>query len=111
MKLAGIVIVDGICDPPTMMDYGEYLLNLGLIDEKQAIHFKTEGDKIRAFLAEKKPMEALQLWADLIDSDKVTMPVTYFNNATGFTYKLNALFGEVCQATFFLKIFSEFCNG
>ena len=96
MKLAGIVIVDGLCDPPTMMDYGEFLLNLGLIDEKQALYFKTEEDKIRDLLAEDKKLEALELWVQLIDSDKITQPITFFNNVTGFKNKFNFLYAMVC---------------
>lgn len=105
MKLAGIVIVDGLCDPPSMMDYGEFLLNLGLIDEKQALHFKTEEDKIRALLAEGNKLEALHLWVYLIDSDKVTQPITYYNNVTGFKNKFNFLYAKVCEAMFHNEVF------
>merc|ERR1719361_2782237 len=33
MPLKGLAIGDGLCDPPNQMDYGDFLYQVGLLDE------------------------------------------------------------------------------
>ena len=40
INLKGIAIGDGLCDPVTMTDYGDFLYNIGLLDELDRDYFK-----------------------------------------------------------------------
>ena len=42
----GMAIGDGLCDPITMTDYGDFLYNTGLIDEVQKDWFSQKQDLI-----------------------------------------------------------------
>ena len=40
INMKGMAIGDGLCDPETMTDYGDFLFGIGLIDELDRDYFK-----------------------------------------------------------------------
>ncbi|XP_071518889.1 probable serine carboxypeptidase CPVL, partial [Panulirus ornatus] len=44
INLKGMAIGDGLCDPVTMTDYGDFLYNIGLIDEINLQYFKQQSE-------------------------------------------------------------------
>ena len=53
INLKGIAIGDGLCDPVTMTNYGDFLLNIGLIDELDRNYFK-QMEEIQVKLIKQK---------------------------------------------------------
>ena len=51
--MKGIAIGDGLCDPVTMTNYGDFLLNIGLIDELDRNYFK-QMEEIQVKLIKQK---------------------------------------------------------
>ena len=49
----GLAIGDGLCDPATMMNYGDVLLNIGLIDQIDNKGFTQMEDMIRKLIKQK----------------------------------------------------------
>lgn len=47
VNLKGMAIGDGFTDPINMLNYGEYLHSIGLLDLKQKEHFEAEEEKAR----------------------------------------------------------------
>lgn len=56
-----MAIGDGFSDPINMLNYGEYLINVGLIDEKQKRHFDEEEEKTRHFIRTKQYKKAFEV--------------------------------------------------
>ena len=50
----GLAIGDGLCDPETMINYGDMLLHLGLIDQIDNKGFKGMEDMIRKLIKQKQ---------------------------------------------------------
>ena len=48
MPLKGLAIGDGLCDPPNQMDYGDFLYQVGLLDEtdRNLVQMHSEMAKI-----------------------------------------------------------------
>lgn len=47
INMKGMAIGDGFSDPINMLNYGNYLYNVGLIDEKERQHFHREEKAVR----------------------------------------------------------------
>ena len=56
-----MAIGDGLCDPITMTDYGDFLYQVGLIDEKDRDYFKSQGDLVVNLIKEKKWHKAFEV--------------------------------------------------
>lgn len=91
MKLAGIAIGDGLCDPATMFNYADFLLQVGLLDVKQAAHFREEQDKAKKYISEKNFRAAFEIFDELLNGDKLNGSLPYFKQVTGLDFYFNFL--------------------
>lgn len=58
IPLKGMAIGDGFSDPVSMLNYGEYLYNIGLLDLNGKSYFDQEEDKARQFIKAGRFMDA-----------------------------------------------------
>ncbi|KAH9410229.1 hypothetical protein TYRP_009985, partial [Tyrophagus putrescentiae] len=56
-NLKGLAIGNGLCDPKTQIDYGDFLWKFGLIDKHQKDHFLAEQNKATKFINEKNTLK------------------------------------------------------
>jgi len=61
INLQGVAIGDGFSDPENMLNYGTYLYNVGLIDEKERSHFHREEQAVRDAIKKKDWMSAFEV--------------------------------------------------
>ncbi|RWR99926.1 putative serine carboxypeptidase CPVL-like protein, partial [Dinothrombium tinctorium] len=90
ISLKGIAIGDGLCDPETMIDYGDFLYQIGLVDELQRQHFIREQKKVVDHIKSGRYSDAFYTFDALLNGD-FTSP-SYFTNASGLTFYFNYLF-------------------
>ena len=57
----GLAIGDGLCDPVTMTNYGDYLFEIGLIDEVDWVHFKKVEKKQVEFIQREEWVKAFEV--------------------------------------------------
>lgn len=94
INLKGMAIGDGLCDPELMMGgYGEFLYQIGLIDELQKQYVDKQTDLGVQFIQQQKWIEAFQVFDSLLNGDVVSYP-SFFQNATGCTNYYNYM---LCQ--------------
>ena len=93
INLKGMAIGDGLCDPATMTNYGDFLFNIGLIDELDRDYFKKVAAIQQKLIAKKDWVGAFQTFDDLLNGDLSGHP-SYFANATGFNYYFNYLLAD-----------------
>ncbi|OQR72929.1 putative serine carboxypeptidase CPVL isoform 1 [Tropilaelaps mercedesae] len=91
MKLAGIAIGDGLCDPATMFDYADFLLQIGLLDNTQATHFRTEQNKAKTYIEQGDYISAFKIFDELLNGDKLNGTQSYFKQVTGLDVYYNFL--------------------
>lgn len=91
MKLKGIAIGDGLCDPVTMLDYGDFLQSIGLLDDSQADHFRSEQAKAKAFIEKEDFHSAFLIFDELLNGDKLNGTKPYFQRITGLNFYYNFL--------------------
>lgn len=94
INLKGMAIGNGMCDPETMMDYGPYLYNLGLVDENQAKQMNKLSAKIVANIKQGKYWDALVGMDELIIEFNILPYVSLFRNFTGFDFYYNFLISD-----------------
>ncbi len=58
VNLKGIAVGDGFTDPVNMLNYGEYLHNVGLLNANQKAHFQEQEQKARDFILKEQFTEA-----------------------------------------------------
>lgn len=58
VNLKGIAVGDGFTDPVNMLNYGEYLHNVGLLNAQQKAHFQEQEKKARDFILKEQFTEA-----------------------------------------------------
>lgn len=93
INLKGIAIGDGLCDPETMTNYGDFLFGIGLIDEEDRHYFKM-AEKIQLkYIKAKQWIPAFQIFDNLLNGD-LTQKNSYFKNSTNFNYYFNYLQSE-----------------
>jgi vitellogenic carboxypeptidase-like protein len=56
-----MAIGDGLCDPVTMTDYGDFLFGIGLIDEMDRDYFKKIADIQVGLIKKQKWVQAFQV--------------------------------------------------
>ncbi|XP_011630686.1 LOW QUALITY PROTEIN: venom serine carboxypeptidase-like [Pogonomyrmex barbatus] len=93
INLKGLAIGNGLCDPENQLLYGDYLYQLGLIDENGKAQFHMYEEKGRNFIKEKKYVEAFEIFDILLNND-LTSTLSLFHNLTGFDYYMNYLFSK-----------------
>lgn len=99
INLKGLSIGNGLCDPKTQSDYGDFLWKLGLIDKHQRDHFLAEQAKIVKLIDQKEYTKAVLVMNELFLGFPIPghpHPQTYFKNVTGISsvYNLNEEFPE-----------------
>ncbi|XP_003748417.1 probable serine carboxypeptidase CPVL [Galendromus occidentalis] len=105
MNLQGIIIGSSLCDPPTMMSYADFLLNLGLISEIQAKYFKRQERIVLESLKENDYVKAFEVFSELINGNRVNRTKSYFQRKSGFSLKFNALQAKEPEAYNYFKGF------
>lgn len=88
INLKGIAIGDGFCDPISMVDYGDFLYYIGLIDDIDLKYFKKQSALAVSYMNQHEWLKAFQVFDDLMDGDKTGYP-PYFTNVTGLTNYYN----------------------
>ncbi|RWS03730.1 putative serine carboxypeptidase CPVL-like protein, partial [Dinothrombium tinctorium] len=83
LSLKGIAIGDGLCDPVTMFDYGDFLYQTGHIDELQLHHFRVEQGKAVQYINEGRYLKALDIFHELISD---------FTKDSGINFVYNFLY-------------------
>ncbi|EDW08695.1 venom serine carboxypeptidase [Drosophila mojavensis] len=89
IPLKGVAIGNGLSDPLHQLKYGDYLYQLGLIDDNGLIQFY-EAEKKGAELIEKRDMSgAFEVFDSLINGDLTNGSI--FSNLTGYNWYYNYL--------------------
>ncbi|CAL4099750.1 unnamed protein product, partial [Meganyctiphanes norvegica] len=93
INLKGMAIGDGLCDPVTMTDYGDFLYYIGLVDDLDRQYFKQQGDLAVDFINKQEWLKAFEVFDSLLNGDKTGYP-SYFANVTGLNFYFNYLMME-----------------
>jgi vitellogenic carboxypeptidase-like protein len=88
-----MAIGDGLCDPISMTNYGDFLFNIGLVDEMDRDYFKKLAHIQVDFIKKEKWFQAFQVFDSLLNGDLSKHP-SYYTNATGFHYYFNYLMAD-----------------
>jgi vitellogenic carboxypeptidase-like protein len=103
INLMGMAIGDGLCDPVTMTNYGDYLFEVGMIGYKERTHFEEVAKNARENIRQGNWRIASELFDELLDGDLTGAP-SYFKNVTGSDYYFNFLqFQEPKEFNFYSK--------
>ena len=92
INLKGIAIGDGLCDPETMTDYGDFLFGIGLIDELDRDYFKQISEMQVKLIQEKK-------WAEVSSYILLFFEINY-NFISKFYDMVALLFTMIFQLIF-----------
>jgi len=93
INLKGMAIGDGLCDPVTMTNYGDFLFSIGLLDELDRNYFTQLQDIMVNYINQEKYEDAFRVFDQLLNGDTTTTS-SYFANVTGFTWYFNYLLSE-----------------
>lgn len=93
INLKGIAIGDGLVDPVSMLDYADYLYQIGLVDRNQAAVFRQWCDKAKHYIESERYTDAAKIFDSLILC--VTNATCYFKNITGFDNHYNYLHSKL----------------
>ncbi|KAL9896230.1 venom serine carboxypeptidase [Glossina fuscipes fuscipes] len=89
IPLKGMAIGNGLSDPIHQLQYGDYLYQLGLIDEHGLIEFNEAEKKGKDCIATHKMDCAFEVFDNLLNGDMTNGSL--FHNLTGFNYYYNYL--------------------
>lgn len=89
IKLKGMAIGNGYCDPINQLDYGDYLYQHGLIDGQQKMVFEKYQDQIASEIKNENWQAADILMDKLMDGEMTNF--SYFREYTGYQYYYNFL--------------------
>lgn len=90
INLQGISIGNGLCDPENMMNYGDYLYQISLIDANGRLMFQQKQRDIIKNIQAKNFIKAFQGFDSLLNGD-LTPYKSLFYNLTGFSFYFNLL--------------------
>lgn len=90
VNLKGVAIGDGLCDPVSMTNYGDFLYNIGLIDAKDQAYFQRQSELAVQYIEQQRWLEAFEVFDALLNGDRTGVP-SYFQNVTGLTNYYNFL--------------------
>ncbi|RXG73445.1 putative serine carboxypeptidase CPVL [Armadillidium vulgare] len=93
MNLKGMAIGDGLCDPISMTDYGDFLYQLGLLDQHGRTYFKEQGQLVINYIQNKEWTKAFKVFDTLLNGDTIGSK-SYFYNVTGLSNYYNFLLQE-----------------
>lgn len=57
----GMAIGDGLCDPVTMTDYGDFLYHVGLIDEIDLQYFRQQSELAVSLINQQQWLKAFEV--------------------------------------------------
>jgi len=86
INLKGLAIGDGLVDPASQTDYGEFLLSIGLIDSKQMDQMTAMENQVKEAIKKKDWLGAFNLFDALVSGDQHP---SLFTNLTGYNYYFN----------------------
>ncbi|CAF3843354.1 unnamed protein product [Rotaria sp. Silwood1] len=90
INLKGMTIGDGVCDPVNQYQYGEFLYQIGLIDQAQKNYVDLQTALMRYNIEQKNYIEAFHLFDALMNGDLINT-TSYFYNVTGIKNYFNYL--------------------
>ncbi|XP_046403551.1 venom serine carboxypeptidase-like [Ischnura elegans] len=90
INLMGLAMGNGYCDPERMMNPGDYMYQIGLVDEKARLYFKGKEELALKYMRENDWIAAFKVMDETMDSD-LSPYKSYFYNVTGFTFAYNYL--------------------
>ena len=61
VNLRGMAIGDGFCDPISMISYGDYLYNIGLLDYNSKIYFERQENLTRELIRAERYLDAFHV--------------------------------------------------
>ncbi|KAE8573152.1 venom serine carboxypeptidase-like [Halyomorpha halys] len=93
INLKGISIGNGLSDPENMLNYGDYLYQIGLIDSSTRMAFQRKQDDIVKNIQAKNYLKAFEGFDALLNGD-LTPYKSFFYNQTGFSFYFNYLHNE-----------------
>lgn len=91
INLQGIAIGNGLVDPGSQFQYGDYLYQLGIIDVNDREVFYDRENWIRKYIADENWIDAFRVFDDFLNGDLISYP-TLFYNVTGFNVYFNYLY-------------------
>ncbi|KAF8766514.1 putative serine carboxypeptidase CPVL like protein [Argiope bruennichi] len=107
VKLTGIAIGNGMCDPETMMDYGTYLYNIGLVDEMQADEMRNLSSSIVRHIQKEDFYDAVLEMDKLIISFAILPYKSLFTIFTGMNFYYNFLISETPKEFSYFQTYVE----
>ncbi|GAB6029919.1 hypothetical protein CHUAL_005617 [Chamberlinius hualienensis] len=90
INLKGLAIGNGLTDPLTQNNYGDYLFGLGLIDQNQRNEYLKVQSQQVTYIKNGQFREAFYLFDEMLNGDFYPYG-TMFYNYTGFNYYFNYL--------------------
>ncbi|TRY70301.1 hypothetical protein TCAL_02456 [Tigriopus californicus] len=85
LPLTGLAIGDGLCDPENQLAYGEFIFQIGLVDEKDRDIMKDISKVIKGYIRAKDWPKAARAYDNVID---------YFENKTQLSFYYNYLLSD-----------------
>lgn len=90
INLKGMAIGDGLTDPELMLDYADYLYQVGLADDIQRQYIKKQCDEIKLCIQQKQWKKAFNIFDEFLNGDTIN-GTSYFTRITGMTFYYNIL--------------------
>jgi len=106
INMKGISIGNGLTDPVTQNDYGDYLYGLGLIDGSQRDYYLEQQAEMVQLIESGDLVQAFMIFDSLLNGDFYPYG-TYFYNCTGFNNYFNYLSSEGPNDTDYYNVFLE----
>ncbi|XP_023168261.1 venom serine carboxypeptidase [Drosophila hydei] len=89
IPLKGVAIGNGLSDPLHQLKYGDYLYQLGLIDDNGLVQFHTAEQKGAECIEKRDMSGAFEIFDSLINGDLTNGSI--FSNLTGYNWYYNYL--------------------
>ncbi|KAL1421163.1 hypothetical protein MTO96_023333 [Rhipicephalus appendiculatus] len=93
INLRGVAIGDGMVDPVTMLDFADFLYQVGLADRRQADYLRAETTQAANYIKQGRYLDAFFIFDKLINIDTLYQP-SYFKNITGSDSHYNFLLSK-----------------
>ncbi|CAF1209501.1 unnamed protein product [Rotaria sp. Silwood1] len=90
INLKGMTIGNGLCDPINQYMYGDFLYQIGLIDQTQKAYVDLQTALMRYAIEQEQYLDAFHLFDTLLNGDLLNT-TSYFYNVTGIKNYFNYL--------------------